>query len=315
MPINIPDTLPARQRLESENIFVMTEGRATTQDIRPLNIVILNLMPTKIATETQLLRMLSNSPLQVNVDLLHTASHESRNTDPAHLDRFYTSLEEIRSRRYDGMIITGAPVETIPFEEVDYWNELQEVMDYSLANVYSTLHICWGAQAGLYHHYGIQKYQMPQKLSGVFTHLRHDDHHPIFRGFDEQFPVPHSRYTDIHREDVAACRELEILATSPEAGVCVVSAHEGRQIFITGHLEYDADTLAQEYQRDTERGLDIAVPAHYYPQDDPTQTPIQTWRAHAHLFFANWLNYHVYQGTPYDLAELPQIVPGVNCRG
>lgn len=307
MPINIPDALPAREHLERENIFVMTEERAVHQDIRPLKIAILNLMPTKVATETQLLRLLSNTPIQVDIDLVHTASHESRNTDPEHLDRFYTSLEHIRSRRYDGMIITGAPVETIPFEEVDYWKELEQIMEYSLAHVYSTLHICWGAQAGLYYHYGIDKYQMDHKLSGVYQHVRHDDHHPIFRGFDEQFPVPHSRYTDVRLEDVQQRRELEVLATSREAGVCVVSAFEGRQIFITGHLEYDADTLGQEYRRDMDRGLNPAVPEHYFPGDDPTQTPIQTWRAHAHLFFANWLNYHVYQATPYDLTQIPRI--------
>lgn len=307
MPINIPDTLPAREHLERENIFVMTEQRAVHQDIRPLRIAIVNLMPTKIATETQLLRLLSNSPLQVDIDLVHTASHESRNTDPEHLERFYTSLEYIRRRRYDGMIITGAPVETIPFEDVDYWNELAAIMDYSRRNVYSTMHICWGAQAGLYHHYGIDKYPLPGKLFGVFPHQRHDDHVPLFRGFDEQFPVPHSRYTDIHLRDVQARSELDVLATSKDAGVCVVSAHEGRQIFITGHFEYDAETLAIEYRRDVEKGLEITVPANYFPGDDPSLPPVATWRAHAHLLFVNWLNYYVYQATPYDLAEMPEI--------
>jgi homoserine O-succinyltransferase/O-acetyltransferase len=307
MPINIPNALPAREHLERENIFVMTEERAVHQDIRPLKIAIVNLMPTKITTETQLLRLLSNTPIQVNIDLVHTTTHESRNTDPEHLDRFYTSLDHIRSERYDGMIITGAPVETIPFEDVDYWEELAQIMAYSRANVYSTLHICWGAQAGLYHHYGIQKYPLEKKLSGVFQHHRHDDHHPIFRGFDEQFPVPHSRYTDVRLEDIRKQRELEVLATSPEAGVCVVSAHEGRQIFITGHLEYEANTLALEYQRDVARGLDSAVPKHYFPDDEPSRPPVPNWRAHAHLFFSNWLNYHVYQATPYNLAEMPEI--------
>ncbi|TVR67809.1 MAG: homoserine O-succinyltransferase [Spirochaetaceae bacterium] len=310
MPINIPDALPAREHLEQENIFVMTEERAAHQDIRPLKIAIVNLMPTKVATETQLLRLLSNSPLQVDIDLVHTASHESRNTDPEHLDRFYTSLEKIRTTRYDGMIITGAPVETIPFEDVDYWTELAAIMDYSLRNVYSTLHICWGAQAGLYHHFGVPKYPLERKLSGVYEHRRHDDHLPLFRGFDERFPVPHSRYTEIRLEDVRARPDLDVLATSEEAGVCILAAFEGRQVFITGHLEYDVETLALEYRRDVSRGLDIAVPAHYFPNDDPTLPPVATWRAHAHLLFANWLNYYVYQATPFDLAEIEEIRKG-----
>ncbi len=309
MPINIPDALPAREHLERENIFVMSEERAVHQDIRPLNIAIVNLMPTKIATETQLLRLLGNTPLQVNVDLVHTASHESKNTDPAHLDRFYTSLERIRRRRYDGMIITGAPVETIPFEEVDYWNELAAIMEYSLRNVYSTLHICWGAQAGLYYHYGIDKYLLPEKLFGVFEHRRHDDHAPLFRGFDERFPVPHSRYTDIHLEEVEARPELEVMATSEQAGFGVASAFDGRQVFITGHLEYEVDTLAFEYRRDADAGLDTAMPHNYFPDNDPARPPVATWRAHAHLLFANWLNYCVYQATPYDLDEIEEIAP------
>jgi homoserine O-succinyltransferase len=307
MPINIPNALPAREHLERENIFVMSEERAVHQDIRPLNIAIVNLMPTKLATETQLLRLLSNTPLQVNIDLVHTTSHESRNTDPEHLARFYTSLEHIRSTRYDGMIITGAPVETIPFEDVDYWDELVAIMDYSRRNVYSTLHICWGAQAGLYYHYGIDKYQMPEKLSGVFEHKRLDDHIPLFRGFDERFPVPHSRYTDVRLSDVAAEPQLEVLATSDRAGFCVASAYEGRQVFITGHLEYEVDTLAYEYRRDRDKGLDTAIPEDYFPDNDPSKPPLATWRAHAHLFFANWLNYYVYQATPYDLAEIEEI--------
>jgi homoserine O-succinyltransferase/O-acetyltransferase len=307
MPINIPDALPARELLERENIFIMTEERAVHQDIRPLRIAIVNLMPTKIATETQLLRLLSNSPLQVDIDLVHTTSHESRNTDPEHLDRFYTSLERIRSTRYDGMIITGAPVETIPFLEVDYWSELAAIMEYSLRNVYSTLHICWGAQAGLYYHHGVEKYPLPEKLFGVFEHQRHDDHAPLFRGFDERFPVPHSRYTDIRLEDVQAREELSVMATSEKAGVCVVSAYEGRQVFITGHLEYDSETLGLEYRRDADRGLSTAVPENYYPDDDPSRPPVTTWRAHAHLLFANWLNYYVYQATPYDLSQIEEI--------
>ena len=309
MPIKIPDALPAREHLEQENIFVMTEERAVHQDIRPLRIAIVNLMPTKIATETQLLRLLSNTPLQVDIDLVHTSSHESKNTDPEHLDRFYTSLEHIRRNRYDGMIITGAPVETIPFEEVDYWDELAAIMEYSRRYVYSTLHICWGAQAGLYHHYGIQKYPLPQKLFGVFQHQRHDDHMALFRGFDERFPVPHSRYTDVRKEDIEARPELQLLATSERAGVCIVSAHEGRQVFITGHLEYDADTLALEYRRDVAKGLKIDVPEDYFPGNDPSLPPVATWRAHAHLLFVNWLNYYVYQATPYDLADLDAIGP------
>jgi homoserine O-succinyltransferase len=307
MPINIPNALPAREDLERENIFVMTEERAVHQDIRPLDIAIVNLMPTKIATETQLLRLLSNTPLQVNIDLVHTASHESKNTDPEHLDRFYTSLEHIRSKRYDGMIITGAPVETIPFEDVDYWEELTEIMEYSRRNVYSTLHICWGAQAGLYYHYGIQKYPLRQKLFGVFEHKRLDDHIPLFRGFDERFPAPHSRYTDIRLEDVEERPELEVLSTSDRAGFCIASAFEGRQVFVTAHFEYEVDTLAFEYRRDVDKGLHIDLPERYFPEDDPSRPPVATWRAHAHLLFANWLNYNVYQATPYDLEDLTEI--------
>ncbi|MCF7914352.1 MAG: homoserine O-succinyltransferase [Spirochaetaceae bacterium] len=307
MPINIPTTLPAKAALERENIFVMPQDRAQHQDIRPLKIAVVNLMPTKMATETQLLRLLSNSPLQVDVELVHPISHESKNTDPDHLQRFYTSLEHIRAERYDGMIITGAPVETIPFEDVDYWQELAAIMDYSRRNVYSTLHICWGAQAGLYHHYGIPKYPLGEKLFGVFQHQRYDNNMPLFRGFEDSFPVPHSRYTEVKAEDIIARPQLELLAASEEAGVCAVSAHQGRQIFITGHLEYDTDTLAAEYRRDVAKGLDIAVPRHYFPGDDPQAKPTATWRAHAHLLFTNWLNYYVYQATPYNLDELEEI--------
>lgn len=307
MPIKILNALPAREHLERENIFVMTDERAEHQDIRPLRIAIVNLMPTKIATETQLLRLLSNTPLQVDIDLVHTSSHESKNTDPEHLERFYTSFEHIRRNRYDGMIITGAPVETIPFEDVDYWDELAAIMEYTRSNVCSTLHICWGAQAGLYHHYGIEKYLLPEKIFGVYMHQRHVDHMPLFRGFDEWFPIPHSRYTDVRRQDIEARPELQLIATSKQAGVGIVSAHEGRQIFITGHLEYDADTLAIEYQRDMDKGLAINVPEQYFPNDDPANAPVATWRAHAHLLFVNWLNYYVYQATPYDLADLQPI--------
>jgi homoserine O-succinyltransferase len=310
MPINIPTTLPAKAALERENIFVMPEDRAQHQDIRPLKIAVVNLMPTKMATETQLLRLLSNSPLQVDVELVHPISHESKNTDPDHLQRFYTSLEHIRSERYDGMIITGAPVETIPFEDVDYWQELAAIMDYSRRSVYSTLHICWGAQAGLYHHYGIPKYPLKEKLFGVFQHRRYDNNMPIFRGFEDNFPVPHSRYTEVRAEDIAAQPQLELLAASDEAGVCAVSAHQGRQLFITGHLEYDTDTLDAEYRRDIAKGLDIAVPRHYFPGDNPQEKPAATWRAHAHLLFTNWLNYYVYQATPYNLDELEEIGRG-----
>jgi homoserine O-succinyltransferase/O-acetyltransferase len=307
MPINIPTMLPAKAALERENIFVMPEDRAQHQDIRPLKIAVVNLMPTKLATETQLLRLLSNSPLQVDVELVHPISHASKNTDPDHLQRFYTSLDHIRSERYDGMIITGAPVETIPFEEVDYWQELAAIMDYSRRSVYSTLHICWGAQAGLYHHYGVPKYPLGEKLFGVFQHQRYDNNMPLFRGFEDSFPVPHSRYTEVKAEDIIARPQLELLAASEEAGVCAVSAHQGRQIFITGHLEYDTDTLAAEYRRDVAKGLDIAVPQHYFPGDDPQAKPAATWRAHAHLLFTNWLNYYVYQATPYNLDELEEI--------
>jgi len=307
MPINIPDTLPAKADLEGENIFVMTEQRARHQDIRPLKIAIVNLMPTKIATETQLLRLLSNSPLQVDVELVHPASHESKNTDAEHLERFYTSLEHIESERYDGMIITGAPVETIPFEEVDYWEELAAIMEYSRRNVYSTMHICWGAQAGLYYHYGIPKYPLPEKLFGVFEHRRYDSNMPLFRGFDDHFPVPHSRYTEVRLDDIEKRPELELLAASDQAGVCIVSAYEGRHVFVTGHLEYDADTLATEYHRDVNKGMDTAPPANYYPGNDPSRPPSATWRAHAHLLFTNWLNYYVYQATPYDLTEIGEV--------
>lgn len=307
MPINIPTELPAKDSLEQENIFVMTEERAQHQDIRPLQIAVVNLMPTKVSTETQLLRLLSNTPLQVDVDLVHPISHDSKNTDREHLRRFYTSLEHIRESRYDGMIITGAPVETIPFEEVDYWEELAAIMDYSRRNVYSTLHICWGAQAGLYYHYGVPKYRMGKKLFGVFSHQRYDDNIPLFRGFEDQFPVPHSRYTEVRKEDIRAQPELELLAASTEAGVCVVSAHQGRQIFVTGHLEYDKETLAEEYRRDVGKELDIEVPKNYFPGDDPSSEPQASWRAHAHLLFTNWLNFYVYQATPYDLAEIEEI--------
>ena len=304
MPINIPNALPATKTLRSENIFVIDEKRATTQDIRPLEIAIFNIMPTKIATETQLLRMLSNTPLQVNVTFLHPASHSSKNTAQTHLDTFYQTFPEVKDKKFDGFILTGAPVEKMEFEEVDYWPELQQIMDWSKTNVYSTLHICWGAQAGLYHHYQIPKYQFEEKLFGVFSNHIHDKLVPLFRGFDDEFNMPHSRYTEVLAKDINQVPNLKILAESEEAGVCVVASKDNRQLFITGHGEYDRETLHNEYIRDIHKGLNIAVPKHYYPNDNPKLTPKMTWRSDASLLFANWLNYYVYQATPYDLEEL-----------
>ncbi len=301
MPINIPGDLPARSVLERENIFVMTEERAVRQDIRPLQIAIVNLMPTKIATEIQLLRLLGNTPVQVDITLLKAENHVSKNTAPEHLERFYTTFSRVEGRKFDGMIITGAPVEQLPFSQVDYWDELKAIMDYSRANVFSTLHICWGAQAGLYHHYGIDKYVLPDKMFGVFPHAVADTKRPIFRGFDDIFHAPVSRHTGIRREEIQSRPELDILAESPEAGVCVIEARKARQIFITGHLEYDAETLSLEYFRDRNRGLDIEVPRNYFPDDNPNLAPVVSWRAHANLFYANWLNFYVYQETPYEL--------------
>ena len=304
MPIRIPDSLPATSVLEGENIFVMTEHRALHQDIRPLNLLILNLMPTKIVTETQLLRKLSNTPLQINVQLLKTSSHISQNTDSHHLDSFYTTFDQIRNNRYDGMIITGAPVENLDFEEVDYWEELCQIMEWTRTHVHSTLHICWGAQAGLYYHYQIQKRSLPHKLFGIYPHEIIRKQSPLFRGFDDRFYAPHSRYTEVRLSDLQAIPELELLAVSDEAGVFGVKSSDNRRFFVFAHPEYDEDTLAREYFRDVERGLDIAVPAHYFPQDDPTQTPIVNWRSAGQLLYTNWLNYYVYQTTPYDLREI-----------
>ena len=306
MPIKIPDSLPARATLEGENIFVMTEYRAIHQDVRPLNLLILNLMPTKIVTETQLLRKLSNSPLQVEVELLQTASHISQNTDADHLLSFYTTFDQIKHRKYDGMIITGAPVENLDFTDVDYWPELCEIMEWSKTHVHSTLHICWGAQAGLYYHYGIPKYSLDKKLFGVFPHTTtwQKRQSPLFRGFDDVFYVPHSRYTENKVEDILAQPELELLAVSEEAGVFAVKSENNRRFFITGHPEYDADTLSREYFRHVDKGLDIAVPANYFPNNDPAQTPVVRWRSAAQLFYNNWLNYYVYQTTPYDLDKI-----------
>jgi len=305
MPIKIPDNLPAAGVLEQESVFVMYENRAYRQDIRPIRILILNLMPNKIVTETQLLRLLGNTPLQVDVDLIYTASYSPRNTSTEHLTKFYETFDQVKDRRYDGMIITGAPVELMPFEEVAYWPELAEIMDWSCSHVYSTLHICWGAQAGLYHHYGIPKYDLPQKMFGVFAHSRSWTRPvKLFRGFDDVFHVPHSRYTEVRRSDIEKVPGLRILSESEVSGVYAVSDLKGRQIFLTGHSEYDPLTLKYEYERDTERGLAIDVPVNYFPDDDPGKPPVVIWRSSAYLLFANWLNYYVYQETPFDLSSL-----------
>lgn len=304
MPIRIPDSLPATEILTGENIFVMTEERAESQDIRPLSIVLLNLMPTKIATETQLLRLIGNTPLQVDVTFLHPETHKSKNTPEEHLLKFYNTFSEIKHKKFDGLIITGAPVEQMPFEEVNYWDELKEIMEWSLHNVYSTFHICWGAQAGLYYHYGIPKHALAEKLSGVYRHRVTKKNVKLLRGFDEEFYAPHSRYTEVKREDIEKVEGLEILSESDEAGIYIVSALNGRQIFVTGHSEYDQLTLKAEYDRDVARGLNPKIPANYFPDDDPKKLPVVRWRAHANLLFANWLNYYVYQETPYDLNEL-----------
>ena len=310
MPIKIPDGLPAARTLASENIFVMGETRAVTQDIRPLHILVLNLMPTKIETETQLSRLLGNTPLQVELEFLHTSSHESKNTAKEHLFKFYQVFSEVRRRNFDGMVVTGAPVEQMPFEDVEYWPELCEILEWSKTHVYSTFHICWGAQAGLYYHYGIRKQLLDQKMFGVFEHKVTRPSNPLVRGFDEVFYAPHSRHTGISREDVLNCKALRILAESDEAGPFLMSTENGRQIFVTGHPEYDKYTLDAEYKRDVGKGLPIAVPKNYYPNDDPEQPPLFRWRAHAHLLYENWLNYYVYQNTPYDLGEIQRVKHG-----
>ncbi len=304
MPIRIPDSLPAAKILESENIFVMTEHRAMHQDIRPLQILILNLMPTKIETETQLLRLLGNTPLQVDIDLMQTATHISKNTAPEHLLEFYQTFDAVRDNKYDGMIITGAPVENLDFTAVDYWEELCAIMDWSRTHVYSTLHICWGAQAGLYYHHHIPKYPLERKLSGVFRHRPLDRNHPLLRGFDEMFYMPHSRYTEVHQDDIEKSCALQVLALSETAGVGIVATRDARQVFVSGHCEYDRYTLAKEYERDVKRGLSPQVPQHYFPGNDPQAVPPLIWRGHASLLFSNWLNYFVYQQTPYDLQTL-----------
>ncbi len=303
MPIRIPDALPATAELESENIFVMTEYRALHQDIRPLRVCILNLMPTKIATETQIMRKLSNTPLQVEVDLLRTASHDASHVSAGHLETFYRTFDDIRDLHYDGLIITGAPVEQMPFEEVDYWPELCQIMDWSSTHVHSTLHICWGAQAGLYHHYGIQKHALPAKASGVFEHRLIKPKSPLVRGFDDRFYAVHSRNTEVRAEDIDAEPALETVAVSDEVGLYIVKSLDSRRFFVFGHPEYDRDTLKLEYERDVERGIDPEVPAHYFPNDDPTATPLNVWRSQAQLLYTNWLNYYVYQTTPYDLGR------------
>jgi len=301
MPVKIPDQLPSKHILENENIFVMTEYRAMHQDIRPLRLLILNLMPTKEVTETQILRKLSNTPLQIEIEFLQMSSYTSKNVDPQHLESFYTSFDKVRDNNYDGMIITGAPVENLEFEDVDYWPELCEIMEWTAKYVHSTFHICWGAQAGLYYHYSIPKYSLGSKLSGLFKHTVLKPQSPFFRGFDDEFFMPHSRYTEVLEDDVLKVEELELLSVSDEAGVFAIKSKDNRRVFITGHPEYDADTLALEYFRDIEKGLPIEIPKNYFPGNDPKAAPFVCWRAHAQLMYSNWLNYYVYQSTPYNI--------------
>ncbi len=306
MPIKIPNNLPAVKTLAAENIFVMTETRAMTQDIRPLEILILNLMPKKIETETQLARILGNTPLQIVPTLIRTKTHESKNVTKEHLLAFYKTFDDVKDRTFDGMIITGAPVENLEFEEVEYWDELCEIMEWSKSHVHSTFHICWGAQAGLYYHFGIQKKPLQEKMFGVFPHTLDYKRSILFRGFDDVFMVPHSRHTTVLREDVEKVGELKILASSEKAGLYAVMTKGGKQIFITGHSEYDADTLKSEYERDLSQGKPIKIPENYFPNDDPTKPPIVSWRSHANLIYSNWLNYFVYQTTPYDIKSVKQ---------
>ncbi len=303
MPIKIPNNLPARTVLENENVFVMADERAVHQDIRPLRILIFNLMPLKIQTETHLLRSLSNTPLQVEVELLMTGSYTSKNTPHDHLISFYKTFDEVKEQNYDGLIITGAPVELMDFEDVAYWNELTEVLDWSKEHVTNTFHICWGAQAGLYHHYGIKKYELKKKLSGIYKHsvLKNDE--PLVRGFDDLFMAPHSRYTEVRKDDVDKCDDLILLADSQEAGAYLIISKDKKQIFVTGHSEYDPYTLKEEYLRDLDKGLKIEMPVNYFPDDDYSKEPKSTWRSHAHLLYSNWLNYYVYQATPFNLNE------------
>lgn len=303
MPIIVPKGLPAYKTLKEENVFVMEEARARKQDIRPLRIAIVNLMPTKDITETQLIRMLANTPLQVELQLLSMDSHESKHTDKQHLDEFYKSFEEIRNQRFDGMIITGAPVEFLPFEEVDYWKELTEIMEYTKTNVFSVLHICWGAQAGLYYHYGIRKHELPAKLFGVFGHQVKDKKSPLTRGFDDEFFAPQSRHTEVRKADIQAVHDLKILAESEESGVHMAASRDKRRIFVQGHMEYDRNTLLAEYDRDLKKGMAVALPKNYFRDDDPVKGVVAKWSGHGNLFFANWLNF-IYQETPYDLEKL-----------
>ena len=304
MPLNVPDKLPAIKILQQENIFVMRKTAAIHQDIRPLRIVILNLMPVKITTETHILRLLSNTPLQVEVTLLHTTGHISRNTPIDHLKTFYKTFRQIRNHKFDGMIITGAPIEHLDFEEVDYWSELKEIMDWVKHNITSTMFICWGAQAGLYHYYKVPKYPLSKKMFGIFTHQVSDPKIPLVRGFDEEFLAPHSRHTEIRRSDIEKISELKLVSESPEAGVYIVMTHEGRQIFVTGHSEYDPNTLKDEYERDLKKGLPIDLPVNYFPENDTSRPPMVQWKSHANLLYYNWLNYYVYQATPFDINEI-----------
>ncbi len=304
MPIKISKNLPAYEALTKENIFVMDIERAATQDIRPLEIAIVNLMPTKLATETQLLRLLSNSPLQIELELVQMKSHKATHVPDGHMAKFYKTFDDIKDRRFDGMIITGAPVEQMPFEEVEYWDELCRIFEWTKSNVYSTFHICWGAQAGLYYHYGINKYPLPEKLFGVYPHKLERQNMRLFRGFDDVFMAPHSRHTSVKREDIEKCPRLRIAASSDEAGVYAATTRNARQIYIFGHSEYDRDTLEKEYRRDKDAGMPIHVPLNYYPDDDDTKEPLMNWRSYANLLYYNWLNYFVYQETPYDLDKL-----------
>lgn len=307
MPIKIPNALPARKTLEGENIFVMSEKRACSQDIRPLKIAILNLMPTKIITETQILRLLGNSPLQVEITLLKTKSYVSKNTSSAHLENFYKTFDEVKTEKFDGLVITGAPVEKMDFNDVDYWDELTEIMEWSKTHVWSTFHICWGAQAGLYYHYGIEKHDLPEKVFGVFRHKILKKHKKLFFGFENEFYAPHSRHTEVTKEDIEKHPDLTVAAWSEDAGVYAVTTKKYRQIFVMGHSEYDDDTLDKEYKRDLKKGLNIKMPVNYYPNDDSSKKPVNKWRSHATLLFSNWLNYCVYQITPYDIDKVKKV--------
>ncbi|MCR4578827.1 MAG: homoserine O-succinyltransferase [Treponema sp.] len=304
MPIKVNSDLPAVSTLEKENIFVMTDKRAATQDIRPLKIAIVNLMPTKETTETQLLRLLGNTPLQIEISLVRMENHVSKNTDEAYLEKFYIPSNELFTQKFDGMLVTGAPVEQIAFESVDYWNELCSIMDYAKENVFSTLYLCWGSFAGLYHHYGIKKYPLEKKMSGIFMNHKTTEGDPLLRGFDDTFPIPQSRHTTLKKEEILACKKLSILAESAEAGVTIVKSKDNREIFMTGHLEYDTETLAGEYFRDTDKGMDVPLPKNYFPTNNVCRAPLNYWRSTAHLFYSNWLNYYVYQQTPFELSSI-----------